>query len=367
MHLLEERKAFTLFLCFLKCISTAGVKNSVHNKAVMIGEDATLFCDLTATQENTSRVVWQKQTSENHQPETFFIIHKDGQTEHRDLQDHVRFVGNLMENNGSIQLMGLKLVDDGIYTCIFTINEQQAQKVISVTVLVPPVGSVMGSTHVSGAFSVDLASCMASGARPAARVFWRLGALNTSLNTHTSSTEHSDGTFTVQSHIYGVPSKHLHQKKIQCVVQHITFTEDLELEYQINVHYPPDLVIISPDDPNNPAEAEEYHCEVDCNPTPTYIWKRMNESEGRAPRYEGNKLFLPKSSVDLNGVYICTASNQYGSASGSVLHVNLTGCSVFRWCILGVIFIVVLCSSVVLKYSSGRKTCGVLIKKQGRT
>ncbi|XP_056320921.1 nectin-4 [Danio aesculapii] len=355
MHLLEKRKVFTLFLWYLKCISTAGVKNSVQSKAVIIGEDATLFCDLTATEENVGRVVWRRQTSENHQPETFFIIHKDGQTEHRDVRDNVRFVGNLLENNGSIQLMGLKLVDDGIYTCILTtVNEQQAQKSISVTVLVPPVASVTGRTHISGAFSVNLASCVASGARPAARVFWKLGALKNSLNTQTSFTKYPDGSFTVQSDIYGAPSKHLDQRKIQCVVQHITLTEDLELDYQINVHYPPDLVVIRPDDSDNPTEAEEYHCEVECNPTPTYIWNQMNESEGRAPHYEGNKLFLPKSSSDWNGVYICTASNQYGSASGSVLHVNHTGFSVFCWSYFAVIFIIVLCISVVFKCSSGR-------------
>lgn len=101
---------------------------------------------------------------------------------------------------------------------------------------VPPVGNVSGSTHVSDHAEVTLASCEASSARPAAEVLWRLGALNDSLRTETSITQHSDGTFTVVSHILGAPSKHLNQRKIQCVVKHSTLTKELELDYVLNVH-----------------------------------------------------------------------------------------------------------------------------------
>ncbi|XDV31139.1 hypothetical protein PO909_033897 [Leuciscus waleckii] len=214
----------------------------------------------------------------------------------------------------------MSLLDDGIYTCIFnTFPSGQILTNIRVTVHVPPAGKVTGSTHVSDHYDVTLASCVASNARPAAEVLWRLGALNDSLRTETSSTQHSDGTVTVVTNILGAPSKHLNQKKIQCVVKHSTLTKQLELDYVINVHYPPEVVKIIPDDP---TEAEEYHCLVDCNPTPSsYIWIRVN---GSTPHSEGNKLFIPKSSSDLNGVYICTASTEYGSVSG-VLYVDNTG------------------------------------------
>lgn len=45
---------------------------------------------------------------------------------------------------------------------------------------------------------------------------------------------------------------------------------------------------------------------------------RLNES---SPHSYGEKLYVPKAASDLNGVYICKVSNQYGSASG-VLYVN---------------------------------------------
>ncbi|XP_051762353.1 nectin-3 isoform X4 [Ctenopharyngodon idella] len=323
---------YGLFLIYLKCFSIAGVKIIGHDITVVKEGSATLFCHLTEIEENLTHITWQKQTGENPEQETF-LIHKDGKTELKnDIQDKVKFTGNIKEKNGSIQLLGVSLLDDGIYTCIFnTFHSGQIQTNINVMVLVPPVGSVTGSTHVSDHYEVTLASCEASKARPAAEVLWRLGALNDSLRTETSCTEHSDGTFTVVNHILGAPHKHLNQRKIQCVVKHSTLTKELELDYMINVHYPPELVVVIPDDPK---EAEEYRCVVDCNPTPTsYIWIKVN---GSTPHSEGNKLFIPKSSSDFNGVYICTASNEYGSASG-VLYVGNTGSTDVCWDLFGFI------------------------------
>lgn len=101
-------------------INCAGFKIIGHNTTVMKGGNATLFCHLTETEENLTHIVWQKQTRGNPEQHSFFIIHKDGKTEHRnDLQDKVKFIGNFKEKNGSIQLLGMSLLDDGIYTCIF--------------------------------------------------------------------------------------------------------------------------------------------------------------------------------------------------------------------------------------------------------
>ncbi|XP_016379014.1 nectin-3 isoform X1 [Sinocyclocheilus rhinocerous] len=337
MHLLWRRNVFdlffSLFLIYLECNSITGVKIIGHDASVKKGGNITLSCHLTETEENLTHIVWQKQTRENPKQETFLIIDKDGKTEHKnDLLDKVKFIGNIKEKNGSVQLLGMTLMDDGIYTCIFIFPSGKNQTNINVTVLVPPVGNVTGKTHVSGPFNIILASCVASNGRPAAEVFWRLGALNDSLRTETSYTEQTDGSVTAVSHILGAPSKDLNQKKIQCVVKHSTLTKELELDYIINVHYPPELVVISPDDP---TQTQEYLCSVNCNPTPTsYIWIKVN---GSTPRSEGNKLFIPKSSSDFNGVYICTASNLYGSASG-FLYVNNTGSTDDCWLLLGLVF-----------------------------
>lgn len=101
-------------------INCAGVKIIGHDSTVMKGGNATLFCHLTETEKTLTHIVWQKQTRGNPDLHTFFIIHKDGKTEHKnDLQDNVTFIGSFKEKNGSIQLLGMSLLDDGIYTCIF--------------------------------------------------------------------------------------------------------------------------------------------------------------------------------------------------------------------------------------------------------
>ncbi|XP_043104246.1 nectin-3-like isoform X2 [Puntigrus tetrazona] len=355
MHRLLWRTNVDLFFCLLlihlKCnnIIGGGLRIIDHDESVKKGGNITLFCRLIETEEDLTRIVWQKQTRENLEQETFLIVEKDGKTEHKsDLLDKVKFIGNIKEKNGSVQLLGMTLLDDGVYTCIFIFPSGQKQTNINVTVHVPPVVNVVGKTHVSGHVDIVLASCVASNGRPAAEVFWRLGSESHLGRTETSYTEHTDGRVTVVSHVLGAPTKDLNQKKIKCVVNHSTLTKELELDYIINVHYPPELVVISPEDP---AQTQEYLCSVDCNPTPTsYTWTRLN---GSTPRFEGNKLFIPKSSSGFNGVYICTASNQYGSASG-VLYVNNTGSTADCWLLLGSVFsCAALCIPLLYIFSGG--------------
>ncbi|XP_016374770.1 poliovirus receptor homolog [Sinocyclocheilus rhinocerous] len=144
----------------------------------------------------------------------------------------------------------------------------------------------------------------------------------------TNRTVHPDGTITVVSYLLGVPLKHLNKKNIQCVVKHNTQKDELVLNYTINIHYPPESVVIIPDSPKN---AKVFWCIVDSNPEPTsYTWTRES-----TPYYEGNKLPVPKLSPDFNGLYICNASNKYGSSLGS-LYVNVhTESSTVCWGLFG--------------------------------
>ncbi|CAM4606010.1 unnamed protein product [Leuciscus chuanchicus] len=159
---------------------------------------------------------------------------------------------------------------------------------------------------------------------------WRLGDLENSLRTETNHTVHPNGTITVVSYLLGVPFKHLNKKNIQCEVKHNTLTEDLVINYTINIHYPPESVVIIPDSLTN---AKEFKCIVDSNPEPTiYTWTRENKS---TLYYKDNKLPVPKLSPDFNGLYICHASNQYGSSAGS-LYVNVhTESSTVCWGLFG--------------------------------
>ncbi|XP_056097954.1 nectin-3 [Rhinichthys klamathensis goyatoka] len=323
---------------------TSGVKVIGHDTTVIYGDNATLLCQLTETDDSITRIIWMKKTRENPEEKTFFAIWPGDKTEHQNgLGDRVQFIGKIAEKNGSIQLLRMRFLDEGIYTCVFNLFPSGTFETdINATVFARPVVNVKGEAPATGYLEATLASCFASNAWPAPAVTWRLGDLENSLKTETNHTVHPNNrTITVVSYLLGVPSKHFNKKNVQCVVKHNTLREDLVMNYTINIHYPPESVVIIPDSPTN---AKEFKCIVDSNPEPTiYTWTRVNKS---TPYFKDNKLPVPKLSPDFNGLYICHASNQYGSSAGS-MYVNVhTESSTVCWGLFGSFTIVALLGAV---------------------
>ncbi|XP_030643464.1 uncharacterized protein LOC115823544 [Chanos chanos] len=138
---------------------------------------------------------------------------------------------------------------------------------------VPLVQVYVENTPVIGKPEVILASCTASSAQPVPDVSWDVGPFADLLKTELSSTEHADGTYTVTSHLKGIPSHHINQQQVQCVVKHITLSTEMIVRHTINIHYAPRSVNITPVEP--PFYAKEFQCVADANPAPTdYVWRR---------------------------------------------------------------------------------------------
>ncbi|KAG1945453.1 poliovirus receptor [Pimephales promelas] len=310
---------------------TSGVKVIGQDTTVINGDNATLLCQLTETDDSITRIIWRKKTRENPEEKTFFAIRPGDITEHQNgLGDRVQFIGKVAEKNGSIQLLRMRLLDDGIYTCVFNLFPSGTFETdINASVFASPVVDMQEEAPATGNLEATLASCFASNAWPAPEVTWRLGDLENSLKTETNHTAHPNRTITVVSFLLGVPSKRFNKKNVQCVVKHITLREDLVMNYTINIHYPPESVFIIPD---STTKAKEFKCIVDSNPEPIYTWTRVNKS---TPYFKDNKLPVPELSPDFNGLYICHASNQYGSSAGS-LYVNVhTESSTVCWSLFG--------------------------------
>ncbi|XP_052461451.1 poliovirus receptor isoform X2 [Carassius gibelio] len=336
------------------CVRMSDGKVIGQDTTVIYGENATLLCHPTETDDDLTRIIWKKKTRENPEGTPFFVIRPGGKTELKSgLINRVQFIGNFAEKNGSIQLLRMRLLDEGIYTCTFSLFPSGPLETdINVIVFARPEVNIRGEAPVAGYLEVKLASCFASNAWPEAEVMWRLGDLENSLRTETNHTINPDGTVTVVSYLLGVPLKHLNKKNIQCVVKHNTQKDELVLDYTINIHYPPESVVIIPDSPKN---AKEYRCVVDSNPEPTsYIWTRES-----TPYYEGNKLPVTKLSPDINGLYICNASNQYGSSLGSLfISVHTESIDVF-WGLFGFVCCAVLAVVVGVKFRYKREWIGV--------
>ncbi|KAK2905280.1 hypothetical protein QQF64_033554 [Cirrhinus molitorella] len=171
---------------------------------------------------------------------------------------------------------------------------------------------------VTGHPMATLVTCTTSRTKPAAEVSWNLGDLSNSVKVSTNTVKHLDGTFTVTSSLIATPTVQMHQQLVQCVIRHAALKEELEIDHKITVHYPPQLVFVTPF--KNGSNAEVYQCEADCNPAATHFrWHSMHQTiPNDAIKTEGNKLYFLKLTSDLSGLYICEASNEYGKGIGSL-------------------------------------------------
>ncbi|XP_034142842.1 nectin-3-like isoform X2 [Esox lucius] len=288
-------------------------------RTVILGEDADLFCRLSEAEE-FDQITWQKETRENPNKHNFFVIQPNGITKDVDgLIGRVLFIGNTSDYLGSIRIRNVMLLDEGTYTCIFSVSSGPIQTEMSLTVIVPPVMSVTGHVSPVGDNEVVLVTCIAAAAKPKAEVIWDTGALNKSLRWVTNSTQHANGTSTVLSQLIGLPTRTANQKQVQCVVNQSALEEERTLSYTIDIHYPPQTVNI-----NASSQDKYFLCVGDGNPKPNYIWSRdVQPWPGSSVRTDGDTLHLLSLSSDLNGLYVCEASNLYGSTTGS-LYIHIT-------------------------------------------
>ncbi|XP_047671238.1 nectin-4-like [Tachysurus fulvidraco] len=223
-----------MFFANIKAIKVIG-----RDGTVTAGDDAQLFCEAIETTEPLTTIWWQRRTKKKPTNTDFLVITSSGKEEHiNGLRDRVKFAGNLAVLDGSILLSNVTLLDEGIYTCIFSIfpsgrNETE----IRLTVQVPPVVTVGTDVPaVAGDTEGILATCTAANAKPAAEVSWSLGALNNTVKVQNTVTVDSEDRYTVKSNLIGTASKDLNQKKVQCVVTHPGLKQELELNYILNIH-----------------------------------------------------------------------------------------------------------------------------------
>uniref|UniRef100_A0A3P8ZIH0 Ig-like domain-containing protein n=1 Tax=Esox lucius TaxID=8010 RepID=A0A3P8ZIH0_ESOLU len=283
-------------------------------RTVILGEDTDLFCRLSEAGE-FDQITWQKETRGNPNKHNFFLIQPNGITKDvNGLKGRVLFIGNTSDYLGSIRIRNVTLLDEGTYTCIFSVSSGPIQTEMSLTVIVPPVMSVTGHVSPVGDNEVVLVTCIAAAAKPKAEVFWDTGALNKSLRWVTNSTQHANGTSTVLSQLIGLPTRTANQKQVQCVVNQSALEEERTLSYTIDIHYPPQTVNIKAS-----SKATYFLCVADGNPRPNYTWRRdVQPWPGSSVRIDGDTLHLLSLSSDLNGLYVCEASNLHGSTTGSI-------------------------------------------------
>ncbi|XP_041807414.1 nectin-1-like [Chelmon rostratus] len=209
------------------------------NVTVALGETCVLPCKLTGTTETLSQISWQRVTRGEPQRENFLTIApKTGLTPVNGYDRRFTFIGNMRDGDGSLQLSGVNLMDEGVYICIFTLFPSGNHKTeIPLNLFVPPVLSLEDHRPALGSEEVALVTCTAAGSKPPAEVKWLTGTLTGKVRTTNSSTEHPNGTTTTVSSLFGVPTSEINQHLVHCVITSAALMKKESLPFTIQVYW----------------------------------------------------------------------------------------------------------------------------------
>ncbi|KAM3601474.1 uncharacterized protein V6R79_013404 [Siganus canaliculatus] len=221
----------------------------------------------------------------------------------------------------TITFSSLRLSDESTYICEYTtFPAGNRENTVNLTVFVRPTTQMSLSTPTLVARSSNLktpvATCVSANGKPPATIRWETRVPG---EVTTREYRNSDGTFTVQSDYILVPSRETHKETLTCVTTYNeeVFTDSVTLDIQ----YEPD-VSVDGFDGNWYLNREnvQLSCQADANPAVSlYQWRLVNGSMPSNAEIRDNILTLKGPvTYDVQGTYVCDATNSIGTRSGSV-------------------------------------------------
>ncbi|XP_077597432.1 nectin 1a [Stigmatopora nigra] len=221
----------------------------------------------------------------------------------------------------TITFSSLRLSDEATYICEYTtFPAGNRENKVNLTVYVRPTTQMSLSTPTLVARASNLktpvASCISANGKPPGVIKWETRVPG---EVSTREYKNSDGTFTIQSDYILVPSRETHKETLTCVTSYNeeVFTDSVTLDIQ----YEPD-VLVDGYDGNWYLNREnvQLSCQADANPAVSlYQWRLINGSMPSFAEIRDNVLiFKGPVTYDLQGTYVCDATNSIGTRSGFV-------------------------------------------------
>ncbi|TMS14645.1 nectin 1a [Larimichthys crocea] len=221
----------------------------------------------------------------------------------------------------TITFSSLRLSDEATYICEYTtFPAGNRENTVNLTVYVRPTTQMSLSTPTLVARSTNLktpvATCVSANGKPPGTIRWETRVPG---EVTTREYRNSDGTFTVQSDYILVPSRETHKETLTCVT---TFNEEVFTDsVTLDIQYEPD-VSVNGFDGNWYLNREnvQLSCQADANPAVSlYQWRLINGSIPSNAEIRDNVLtFKGPVTYDVQGTYVCDATNSIGTRSGSV-------------------------------------------------
>ncbi|XP_029925421.1 nectin 1a isoform X2 [Myripristis murdjan] len=222
----------------------------------------------------------------------------------------------------TITFSSLRLSDEATYICEYTtFPAGNRESTVNLTVYARPTTRMSLSTPTlvarsSSNVKTPVATCVSANGKPPGTIRWETRVPGEAT---TREYRNPDGTFTVQSDYILVPSRETHQETLTCVTTYNdeVFTDSVTLDIQ----YEPE-VSVDGFDGNWYLNREnvQLSCQVDANPAVSlYQWRLVNGTIPSNVEIRDNVLtFKGPVTYDLEGTYVCDATNSIGTQSGSV-------------------------------------------------
>uniref|UniRef100_A0A3P8VZW5 Nectin-4-like n=1 Tax=Cynoglossus semilaevis TaxID=244447 RepID=A0A3P8VZW5_CYNSE len=355
----------TLTLVLLLSEQTHANRVTGGDQVVLQGGSATFPCQLAATTDTITQITWDRMTKENPNGKGFYVIQaNNGGYNYKILDNRFTFIGNLKGHNGSLTIANATLMDEGNYTCIFTLYPSGSfQTQMSLEVKVPPVTLVKDDFPVLSEDEALLATCLAFGSKPAAQVEWDTGNPPVRLRATTNSTLHDNGTTTTVCYLFGTPIIEINNHTVQCVITTSALSEKKTIPFSLNVYFSPRYVSITEVSENS------FSCKTNANPSANITWTRLGQPLPEVGvRVKNNILQFTTMGPAINGYYRCEASNVHGRELADLLmHVVLER-YVSCWILFSILLILnVLVVVLCFKYPKVRQRFADILQGQRDT
>ncbi|XP_072464065.1 nectin-2-like [Notamacropus eugenii] len=308
------------------------VSSVVHG---LLGKEVQLPCHLGPGEVNVqvSQVTWQRhdQTSGSLSIAVFHPTHGAGFPSTGPGEERLAFISQSQGPGSEFQdatlvIRDLRAEDEANYTCEFaTFPGGNSKGTTLLRVLAEPKNHAEAHEVTLGPTPMTMATCVSSGGRPPARIYWSSPLAGQNNETRTAGP--SSDTLTVTSHLTLIPTAQMDGKKVTCKVEHETFRNPALLPVTLVVKYSPEVSISSYDeDWYYGREETSLICNAQSNPKPmSYNWSTASGSLPSTAVSNGSKLIIHPVDWSVNTTFICQVTNPVGTGwANRTIHVKET-------------------------------------------